>query len=77
MLSRTDQVRAHLLSGKTITQGEALLLGYGTRLSSSIHKLRERGYDIRTTMKEDIHGYPYAEYALVQRNRNGVARKAA
>lgn len=76
-MTRIDQVLAHLLSGKTLTQGEGILLGYGTRIAVSINRLRERGHSITTKMKEDIHGYPYAEYSLVTRNRHGDRKRAA
>lgn len=75
-MTRTQQVLAHLTSGRTLTQGEAVLLGYGTRLSSTIEKLRKRGHNIVTTMKTDINGYPYGEYRLLVRDRWGK-RKAA
>lgn len=38
---------------------------YGSmRLSAQIHDLREAGFDIRTTMKEDEEGSKYASYRL-------------
>lgn len=77
MTPRLKAVLDHLLRGLTLTQGEAMILGYGTRLSDFIHRLRARGHDIRLTMKEDIHGRPYGEYRLVTRNRNGELKKVA
>lgn len=74
--TRIAQVLRHLTSGKSLTQGEAIILGYGTRLAAHIHDLRGKGHTIVTTMKEDLHGFPYAEYRLVTRRANGN-RKAA
>jgi hypothetical protein len=76
-MTRYDQVLNHLLSGRSITQGEATVLGYGTRLAATIHDLKKRGHTIVTTMKEDLHGNPYAEYSLVLRNSRNGNRKAA
>lgn len=75
-MTRYDQVLNHLTSGRTLTQGEALVLGYGTRLAATIHALKKRGHNIVTTMKEDLNGYPYAEYSLVTRNSRNGNRKA-
>ena len=71
-----DVVLAHLLKGRSITQLEALGLYRVFRLAARVHRLRGRGHDIVTTMKEDLTGKPYASYRLVNRNRHGV-RKAA
>jgi Helix-turn-helix domain len=76
-MTRNDQVLSHLLSGRTITQGEAIVLGYGTRLASTVHRLRGKGHNIVTAMKEDLNGIEYAEYSLVKRDRYGNARRAA
>lgn len=74
--TRLDQVLKHLLTGKTLTQGEGIILGYGTRVAATVHTLRQRGHNIVTTMKEDLNGFTYAEYRLVTRRPNGN-RKAA
>jgi Helix-turn-helix domain len=40
---------------------------YGTmRLAAQIHDLREAGFDIVTTIKEDEEGDTYASYRLVE-----------
>jgi hypothetical protein len=76
--TRMDQVLSHFARGKSLTQGEAIILGYGTRLAATINVLRARGHDIKTVMKEDLNGNPYAEYQLVTRNsRSGNIRRAA
>lgn len=71
--TKTNRVLNHLLSGKTITAGEAVILFSLFRLASVIHDLREAGHNITTTMKEDVNGTPYAEYKLVQKKRSIAA----
>lgn len=73
---RCDQLLKFLTTGRTITQGEAIVLGFGTRLAATVHDLRGAGHNVVTSMKEDCHGNPYAEYRLVTRKANGD-RKAA
>ncbi|WP_448955704.1 helix-turn-helix domain-containing protein [Labrys neptuniae] len=68
---RCDQVLGFLLAGKSLTQGEAIVLGFGTRLAATVHTLKGRGHTIITTMKEDSFGHPYAEYSLVKRSASG------
>lgn len=65
--TRKQQIINHLTSGRTLTQGEAIVLGYGTRLAARIKDLRTEGHKIVTSMKFDIHGIPYAEYRLIER----------
>lgn len=65
--TRKQQVLTHLLSGRTLTQGEATVLGYGTRLAARVRDLRRDGHKIVTTNKFDIHGIPYGEYRLISR----------
>lgn len=69
-------VLALLVSGKSITQAEALVLGFGTRLADLIHRLKADGHDIVCDLKEDMHGTKYGSYRLVVRDRFGN-RKAA
>jgi hypothetical protein len=66
-VTRKQQIISHLTSGRTLTQGEAIVLGYGTRLAARIKDLRNEGHKIVTSMKFDIHGIPYAEYRLIER----------
>lgn len=77
MSKKLKAVLDHLTSGRTLTQGEAIVLGYGTRLADLVHRLKKRGHDIRCTRKTDIHGSPYGEYRLVTRDRFGKVKKAA
>ncbi len=68
-LTLAPQVRkilAHLLSGKTITNNESMLVYHVARLSDVIFKLRNAGYEIVMTMKVDGIGGKYASYELVK-----------
>lgn len=72
MITRYAQVLNHLTSGRSLTQGEAFVLGYGTRLAATIHDLRKRGHKIDSRVKHDLNGRPYSEYRLATYNsRNG------
>lgn len=63
--SQTSRILAHLLKGKSITQGECNLVYGGTwRLSDIILKIRKAGFEVATTMKEDEAGHEYASYSL-------------
>ncbi len=66
-LTLAPQVRkilAHLLTGKTLTNNESMLVYHVSRLSDVILKLRRAGYDISMTMKVDGIGGKYASYKL-------------
>lgn len=69
-MTKTEKVMNHLIENKKITSWEAIQLYRATRLSAIIYNLRDRGMKIETIMKtakdEDGHGYPYAEYVLVE-----------
>lgn len=72
MIDRSKAILDHLLSGRSLTQGEAVALGYGPQpIAATIFKLRADGHNIITRNKRDIHNVRYAEYALVVRNRFG------
>ena len=61
---KKGMILRHLQRGQTITGTGALRL-YGVyRLSSTIHRLRNEGYNITTTMRKSLHGESYAEYKL-------------
>ena len=49
-ISKTNRLAAHLANGNTITGKEAMNLWGLYRLSSSIHVLRNKGMNIKTTM---------------------------
>ncbi len=60
------KILAHLLTGKTITNNESMLVYHVARLSDVIFKLRNAGYEIVMTMKVDGIGGKYASYKLVK-----------
>ena len=64
-MTKIDLVKKRLLKGKPITQRIAIEKFNYYRLASGINRLRERGMDIKTTMKEK-NGVQYAEYTLNQ-----------
>lgn len=66
-MARTDTqlatIRAHMLTGKTITPMEALRLCGCFRLSAIIHTLRHKeGLPIAMDQPEILNGKPYARY---------------
>lgn len=69
--TQIEQVLLHLLSGRTITQLEALRLYGSFRLSSIIFRLRDQGYDIRTEMVTIRKGTRVARYSLAEK-KEGV-----
>lgn len=58
------KILAHLLTGRTITNNESMLVYHVARLSDVVFKLRNAGYDIEMTMKVDGVGGKYASYKL-------------
>lgn len=70
--SKMDHLKAHLASGKSITQLEALGL-YGLfRLAARIKELRDRGWDISTEVRKDPNGNTYAAYVLEDAPSHGL-----
>lgn len=59
-LSQRQRVLGHLLSGRSLTPIESLQNFGCYRLSSVIHKLRNNGYNIKTTMVDG----KYAKYKI-------------
>ena len=57
-------VRNHLLAGKSITPGSALLVYGISRLAVAVEKLRRSGMDIDMALKTDEVGKRYGEYKL-------------
>lgn len=62
--TKIAKLRAHFLSGKSLTQLEAIGLYGAFRLAARVHDLKADGMKIVTRMKEDPNGNPYAEYQL-------------
>lgn len=54
MKSQLQQILAHLKSGKTNTQGEAIDLCKCYRLATVIYRLRHAGYDIERTTNQTM-----------------------
>jgi len=65
-MTKIDLVKKRLLKGKPITQRIAIEKFDYYRLASGVNRLRNRGMDITTAMKEK-NGVQYAEYTLTQR----------
>lgn len=64
MKTQLDHLRTHLISGRSISPLEALGL-YGVfRLAARIKELRNKGWDIDTTIRYDPNGKTYAVYTL-------------
>lgn len=63
-MTQTDQIRAHLLSGRDITPLEALDQYGCFRLAARVSDIREEGHDIQTII-EERNGKRYARYRLV------------
>jgi hypothetical protein len=70
--SKMDHLKAHLASGKSITQLEALGLYGMFRLAARIKELREAGWAISTDMREDPNGNKYAAYILEDAPTHGL-----
>lgn len=62
--TKIAKVRAHFISGRSLTQLEAIGLYGAFRLAARVHELKAEGMKIVTRMKEDPNGNPYAEYQL-------------
>ena len=63
-MTQTEQIRAHLLSGRDITPLEALDQYGCFRLAARVSEIREEGHDIETII-EERNGKRYARYRLV------------
>lgn len=61
---KIDLLKEHLLSGKTITQLEAIGLYSLFRLAARVHELKKKGWNIITNEKRDANNSVYAEYYL-------------
>lgn len=64
MTTKIERIRQHFLSGRSLTQLEAIGLYGAFRLAARVHELKADGMKIVTKMKEDPNGSPYAEYSL-------------
>lgn len=64
-LTKSDKVRVHILSGKSITGKQAMERFGLYRLSSVIYNMRSAGHDIVTIQIRDK-GENYAKYKLAK-----------
>ena len=64
-LTQKDRIKAHLLSGKSITPIDALERYGSFRLAAIIHTLRKEGMNIETGSETSRYGHKYAKYKLV------------
>lgn len=73
-MNKTQMVLNHLESGRSITSFEAFEAYGATRLSAIIFNLRNRGYDISSTDKEEKDRFGndtrFVEYRLHGRKEN-------
>lgn len=65
--TKIAKLRAHFLSGRSLTQLEAIGLYGAYRLAARVHDLKAEGFKFDTVIKEDPMGNPYAEYKLRSR----------
>jgi hypothetical protein len=63
-MTQTEQIRAHLVSGRDITPLEALDRYGCFRLAARVADLRATGLDVQTVTEEQ-NGKRYARYRLV------------
>jgi hypothetical protein len=63
-MTQTEQIRAHLVSGRDITPLEALDRYGCFRLAARVSDLRAEGLDVQT-VTEEHNGKRYARYRLV------------
>jgi len=62
--SQEDLILEHLQNGRSLTQFTALVSFNCFRLSSRIHRLRNRGYNIKTEMEDLDNGKRIARYSM-------------
>ena len=63
--SKSQRIFRHLWKGRKITQRIAIRKFQHYRLAVVIERLRKRGYNITTTMREE-NGCTFAEYKLIK-----------
>jgi hypothetical protein len=55
----------HLLSGRSISNMESLIVYNISRLSDVILNLRRKGFAVHTDVRQDNAGHKYSRYSLV------------
>lgn len=62
--SKKGRILSHFQSGRTLTHLQALRLYSHSRLASCVNRLRNEGYDIKTTIIYNLLSEGYAQYHL-------------
>ena len=62
-MKKIDLIKSALVNGDRLTVFKALAYGT-TRLPAYVHRLRQRGWNIKTLTKVDNNGIRYTEYSL-------------
>lgn len=62
--TKEQMIERHLLKGRKLTQQDAIRKFRHYRLAVVIHRMREKGHAIKTTMKTE-HGSTFAEYKMI------------
>lgn len=65
LISKEEQIKRHLMDGKSITQQMAIKLYGHYRLAVVINRLRNKGFVIETIMQKNMFKEIYAEYKLI------------
>jgi len=72
-MTKTQQVKDHLVKNKSITSWQAITLYKATRLSAIIFNLKKIGwlFDTKSILSKDENGNPvtYAKYTLISSNK--------
>ena len=55
----------HLLSGRSISNMESIIVYSISRLSDVIFDLRRKGFAVHTDVRQDASGHKYSRYSLV------------
>ena len=62
--TKTKNILNHFKSGRSLTHIECEHL-FGTyRLADVVHRLRKKGYGIKTELSRDVNGCTYSKYRL-------------
>lgn len=66
-MTKIARLRQHFLTGRSLTQLEAIGLYGAFRLAARVHDLKAEGMKFDTTIKTDPLGNKYAHYRLRMR----------
>lgn len=65
-MTQEQKVLKYLETGRTLTPLEALYTIGTFSLPYHIFNLRKKGFNIRTTLRQDVNGKRYAKYQMVK-----------